>query len=75
MKRFARELSGSGARAQTALRLAQDLGGNSEDWKRRIDRILDGTEQPGPDLVTHLDKVWSSHQAESSEEGPQGFLF
>jgi hypothetical protein len=75
LRRFSREMSGSGALSQTAHRLAQDLGGTAETWKSQLSDILSGQEKPTIDLVTQIDALWSKQTPSSSEPDSQGLLF
>lgn len=75
MRRFTRELSGSGALSQIAVRLSQDLGGTADSWKSRLSDILSGKEQPTLDLVTHIETLWAKHKPAAPSPESQGTLF
>lgn len=75
LRRFSREMSGSGALSQTAHRLAQDLGGTADAWKSRLSNILSGHEKPTSDFVTQIDALWSKNNSPPPEADSQGTLF
>ncbi|MGA0846648.1 MAG: hypothetical protein ACO3RV_08920 [Luteolibacter sp.] len=75
VQRVRRCLATSGALSQTALRLSQDHGGTPEDWKTRLQAMLNGRESPSIELIIQLDAIWAKPVATNNGHQQQDTLF
>lgn len=75
LKRTRRELAGSGRLSEAAMILGKNEAGNTEEWRARLLRILEGEEVPGFDLVTEIDSVLARPARVTRSGGIDGDLF
>lgn len=57
LKRTGRELSASGRLSELVLILSRKKGGEPEEWRERLQRILSREEDPGFELLTEIDSI------------------
>lgn len=57
LKRTGRELSASGRLSELVLILSRKKGGDPEQWRERLQRILSREEDPGFELLTEIDSL------------------
>jgi hypothetical protein len=57
LKRTGRELSVSGRLSELVMILSTKKGSDPEEWRGRLQRILDREEDPGFELLTEIDSI------------------
>jgi hypothetical protein len=75
LRRARRVLAPSGRLSEIALRLSRELGGESEEWRRKLRAILEGAEIPTFELLTRIDAMLAGAKGDGDEEMIQDRLF
>ncbi len=57
LKRTGRELSVSGRLSELVLILSRKKGGNMDEWRERLQRILEREDEPDFELLTEIDSI------------------
>ena len=57
LKRTRRELAGSGRLSELAVILGADGESNVQEWRIKLQRILNGQEEPSLELLTQIDSI------------------
>ncbi len=76
LRRTGRQFAVSGRLSQTAMALSMENGGTPDEWRTRLQTVLDGNEVPSLDLLTRIDALLAgpSNSRAGSDES-QGSLF
>lgn len=73
--RTRRQLARSGTLSELAMILSSEDGLGQAVWRGTLQRILDGSEEPGFDLVTRIDSILSHPAAPQLSNEEQSELF
>lgn len=68
LKRIGRELSISGSLSELVLILSRKQGGDPDQWRMRLQRILSKEEEPSFELLTAIDSILARPAKGSSSE-------
>lgn len=75
LRRINRQLAVSGRLSQTAMVLAGENGGTTDEWRTRLRRLLDGGEAPSLELLTRIDALLAVPPPARADGEIQGSLF
>lgn len=75
LKRTGRELSVSGRLSELVLILSRKKGGDPEQWRERLQRILNREEDPGFELLTEIDSILARPSKGSPDPHCEADLF
>jgi hypothetical protein len=75
LRRTRRQFAASGRLTQTAVVLASENGGTSEEWSLRLRTLLEGGDAPSLDLLTRIDAVLAGPPRDRNDNITQEFLF
>ena len=75
LKRTGRELSASGRLSELVLILSRKKGGDPEQWRERLQRILSREEDPGFELLTEIDSLLARPSKASAPADCEADLF
>lgn len=75
LRRTRRRLATSGGVSQAAVRLAAETGGDSRQWRERLEALLAGAEPPTIDMITRIDSLLAKPVPQAGENPAQEMLF
>jgi hypothetical protein len=75
LKRARRHFAASGVLSQSAVLLSAKCGGSTEEWRARLDAVLNGGEVPTLDLLTQIDAVLAKPATRYDGNPAQELLF
>lgn len=75
LKRARRHFAASGVLSQTAVLLSTQCGGSTDEWRARLDGVLNHGEVPTLELLTRIDAVLAKPADRCDGNPAQELLF
>ena len=75
LRRTGRRFAVSGRLSQTAMVLASENGGTTDEWRARLRTLLNGGEVPSLELLTQIDALLTGPPPGRAVDDAQGSLF
>lgn len=75
LRRTRKQLSTSGRLSELVLMLAADGLSTQEDWRMKLQRVIDGEEEPDVELLTRIDSLLARPASEAGGDDFQADLF